>query len=79
MVEIDGFWELIKLRLTTETNSPLKPTKVSLFFIRPNSTSRAEDLAAVNYVKQAVVRIGSKSPRLSLKPRIKDLLLKPKL
>ena len=29
------------------------------FFIGPNSLSRAEDLAAVNHVTQAVVRVGS--------------------
>ena len=30
-------------------------TKVGFFFIGPNSSSRAQDLAAVNYVTQAVV------------------------
>ena len=40
--------------------SPLKPTKVGFIFIGPNSISRVEDLAAVNHVTHAVVRVGSK-------------------
>ena len=47
-------------RRNIEPYSPLKPTKVGFIFIRPNSLSRAEDLAAVNHVTQAVVRVGSK-------------------
>ena len=46
-------------RLNIEPYSPLKPTKVGFIFIGPNSLSRAEDLAAVNHVTHAVVRVGS--------------------
>ena len=35
-------------------------TKVGFIFIGPNSLSRVEDLAAVNHVTKAVVRVGSK-------------------
>jgi len=35
--------------------------KVGFIFIGPNSLSRAEDLAAVNHVTHAVVRVGSSS------------------
>ena len=35
--------------------SQLKPTKVGFIFIGPISLSRAEDLAAVNHMTQAVV------------------------
>ena len=37
-----------------------KTNQGRFFFIGPNSLSRAEDLAAVNHVTQAVVRVGSK-------------------
>ena len=37
-----------------------KPTKVGFIFIGTNSLSRADDLAAVNHVTQAVVRVGLK-------------------
>jgi len=60
MVGIGAFWVLMKTRLNIEPYSPLKPTKVGFIFIGPNSLSRAEDLAAVNHVTQAVVRVGSK-------------------
>ena len=59
MVGIGAFWVLMKTRLNIEPYSPLKPTKVGFIFIGPNSLSRAEDLAAVNHVTQAVVRVGS--------------------
>ena len=49
--------ELKKNTLNIEPYSPPKPTKVGFIFIGSN---RAEDLAAVNYVTQAVVRVGSK-------------------
>ena len=37
-----------------------KPIKVGFIFIGPNFLSRAEDLAAVIHVTQAVVIVGSK-------------------
>ena len=49
-----------RVELNIEPSSLLKPTKVGLIFIGPNSFTRAEDLAAVNLVTQAVVRVGSK-------------------
>ena len=60
MVGIGAFWVLMRTRLNIEPYSPLKPTKVGFIFIGPNSLSRAEDLAAVNHVTQADVRVGSK-------------------
>ena len=60
MVGIGAFCVLMRTRLNIEPYSPLKPTKVGLIFIGPNFLSRAEDLAAVNHVTQAVVRVGSK-------------------
>ena len=66
MVGIGAFRGLMKTRLNIEPYSPLKPTKVGFF-----SLSRAEDLAAVNHVTQAVVRVGSKIG-------FKELWLKPK-
>ena len=59
MVKIGGFRELMRRRLNIEPYSQLKPTKVGFIFIGANSLSRAEDLAAVNHVTQAVVRAGS--------------------
>jgi len=50
----------MRTRLNIEPYSALKPTKVGFIFSGPNSLSRAEDLAAVNHVAQAVVRVGSK-------------------
>ena len=50
----------MRTRRNIEPYSTLKPIKVGFIFIGPNSTSRAEDLAAVNHVTQAVVRVGSK-------------------
>jgi len=50
----------MRTRLDIEPYSSLKPTKVGLIFIGPNSLSRAEDLAAVNHVTQAVLRVGLK-------------------
>ena len=60
MVGIGTFRVLIKTRLNMDPYSSLKPTKVGFIFIGPNSLSRAEDLAAVNNVTQAVARVGSK-------------------
>ena len=60
MVGIGAFRVLMRTRLNIEPYSPLKPTKVGFIFMGPNSLSRAEDLAAVNHVTQAVVRVGSK-------------------
>ena len=59
-VGIGAFWVFMRTRLNIEPYSPLKPTKVGFIFIGPNSLSRAEDLAAVNHVTQAVVRVGLK-------------------
>ena len=39
---------------------PLTPTKVGFIFTGPYPISRAEDLAVVNHMTQAVVRVGSK-------------------
>ena len=55
MVGIGAFWVFMKTRLTIEPFST-KITKVGFIFI----VSRAEDLAAVNHVTQAVVRVGLK-------------------
>ena len=60
MVSIGAFRFFLKNKTQLEPYSPLKPTKVGFIFIGPNSLSRAEDLAAVNHVTQAVVRVGSK-------------------
>ena len=60
MVGLGAFRFILRTRLNIEPYSPLKPTKVGFIFIGPNSLSRAEDLAAVNHVTQAVVRVGSK-------------------
>ena len=59
MVRIVAFRVFIRTRLNIEHYSPLKPTKVGFIFIGPNNLSQAEDLAAVNHVTQAVVRVGS--------------------
>ena len=61
MVGIGAFTVFIRTRLNIEPYSPLKPTKVGFNFIGPNSLSQAEDLAAVNHVTQAVIRVGSKN------------------
>ena len=60
MVGIGAFRVFMRTILNIEPYSLLKPTKVGFIFIGPNSLSRAEDLAAVNHVTQAVVRVGSK-------------------
>ena len=60
MVGIRAFWVFMRTRINIEPHSPLKPTKVNFIFIGPNSLSRAEDLAAVNHMTQAVVIFGSK-------------------
>ena len=60
MVGIGAFPVFIRTRSNIESYSPLKPIKVGFIFIGPNSLSRAEDLAAVNHVTQAVVKVGSK-------------------
>ena len=75
MLSIRAFRVFIKTRFDIEPYSPLKRTKVGFIFIGPNSLSRAEDLAAVNHVTQAVVRVGR---RLGLKVGFKDLRLEPK-
>ena len=59
MVGIGAFRVFMRTRVTIEPYSPLKPTMVGFIIIGPNHLSRAEDLAAVNNVKQAVVRLGS--------------------
>ena len=60
MVGIGAFRVFTRTRLNIEPNSPLKSTKVGFICIGPKSLSRAEDLAAVNHVTQAVIRVGSK-------------------
>ena len=60
MVGIGAFRVFLRTRRNIEPYSSLNPTKVGFIFIGPNSLSRAEDLAAVNHVTQAVVRVGSK-------------------
>ena len=60
MVGIGAFPVFNRTRRNIESYSPLKPIKVGFIFIGPNSLSRAEYLAAVNHVTQAVVRVGSK-------------------
>ena len=62
----------MRTRFNIEPYSPLKPTKVGIIFIGPNSVSRAEDLVAVKHVQtQAVVvlglKVGFKELRLELK------------
>ena len=61
MVEISAFRVFMRIRLNIEPYSSLKPTKVGFIFIGPNSLSRAEDLAAVNHMTQAVIRVGLKN------------------
>ena len=61
MVGIGAFRVFMGTRLNIEPYSSLKPTKVGFIFIGLNSLSRAEDLAAVNHVTQAVVRITARS------------------
>ena len=60
VIGIGSFPVFMRTRRNIEPYSPLKPTKVGFIFIGPNSFSRAEDLAAVNHVTQAVVRVRSK-------------------
>ena len=59
MVGIGAFWVFMRIRLNIEPYSPLKRTKVGFISIGSNSLSRAEDLAAINHVTQAVIRVGS--------------------
>ena len=59
MVGIGAFPVFMRTRRNIEPYFPLKQIKVGFIFIGPNSLSRAEDLAAVNHVTQAVVRVGS--------------------
>ena len=62
MVGIGAFRVFKRTRLNIEPYFPLKPTKVGFIFIgRPNFLSRAKDLAAVNHMTQAVIRVGSKN------------------
>ena len=58
MVGIGAFRVFMRTRLNFEPYSPLKPTMVG--FISLGLTPQVEDLAAVNHVTQAVVRVGSK-------------------
>ena len=59
MVGIGAFPVFMRTRRNIEPCSPLKPIKVGFIFIGLNSLSRAEYLAAVNHVTQAVVKVGS--------------------
>ena len=58
MIGIGAFRVFMRTILNIEPYSLLKPTKVGFIFIGPNSLNRAEDIAAVNLVTQAVVRVG---------------------
>ena len=64
MVGIGAFPVFIRTRRNVKSysrnQSELKTLEIGFIFIGLNSLSRAEDLAAVNYVTQAVVRVGSK-------------------
>ena len=60
MVDIDAFRVLMRSIFNIEPYSQLKPTKVGFIFTGPNSLCQAEDLAAVNHVTQAFVRVGLK-------------------
>ena len=60
MVGICTFRVFMRTIINIEPYSLLKPTKVGVIFIGPNSLSRVEDIAAVNHVTQAVIRVGSK-------------------
>ena len=60
MVRIGAFRIFMRTRLNFEPYSPLKPIKVGFIFIGPNFFGRDENIAAVNHVTQAVVRVGSK-------------------
>ena len=59
MVGMDAFRVCMRAKLNESIlpYSPLKPTKVGFIFFGPKSLSRAEDLAAVNHLTQAVVRV----------------------
>ena len=60
MVGIVASRVFMRPSLNIKPYSPRKPTKVGFIFIGPNSLSKVKDLAAVNHVTQAVVRIGLK-------------------
>ena len=60
MIGIGALRDFMRTILNIEPYSPLKPINIGFIFKGPNSLSRAEDLAAVNHVTQAVVRVGSK-------------------
>ena len=60
MVGIEAFRVFLRTRLNIEPYSPLKPSKVGFICIGHNSLSRAEDLAALNHVTQAVAKVGLK-------------------
>ena len=60
MVGIGAFRVFMRTRPNIYPYSTLKPSKVDFIYIGSYSLSRAEDLAAVNHVTQADVRIGSK-------------------
>ena len=66
MVGIGAFRVFMRTILNIEPYSQLKPTNVGFIFIGSNSLSRAEDIAAVNHVTQAVIRVGSKISQLSI-------------
>ena len=66
-----GFRVFMRTRLNIKPYSPLKSTKVGFNFIGPNFLSRAEDLAAVTHLTQAVVVLG-------FKVGFRELRLEPK-
>ena len=75
MVGIGAFPVFMRTSRNIEPYSPLNPMIFGFIFIGPNSLSRAEDLAAVNYVTQNVVRVGSK---IGSKVGFKELRLESK-
>ena len=66
---IGAFWVFMRTKLYIEPYSPLKPIEVDFIFIGPNFLSQAEDLAAVNHLTQAVVRVVQ---RLGLKVGLRN-------
>ena len=71
MEGIGTFRVFLRIILNIEPYSLLKPTKVGFIFIGPNSLSQVKDIAAVNHVTHAVIR-------LCLKVGFKELMLELK-
>ena len=66
----------MRTRCNIESYSPIKPTTVGSIFIGPISLSRAEDLAAVNHVTQAVEELGQRLGLINV--GFKELQVEPK-